>query len=167
MQGDPGAPAVLVEYSDFQCIRCAEVQPLLKQFLTRHASQVRLIFRHKPLKMHRWAELAARAADCAGVQGKFWEYGEMLYARQKEWSASADPKGLFIDYARQLGLDAARFEDDLASGAWDRFLLDDVADADARGLTATPTFFINERRMVGQSQFAEFGERYLEWETRK
>jgi protein-disulfide isomerase len=164
-KGPADAPAVLLEFSDFECGRCAEVQPFLKQFLERHSSRLRLVFRHKPLRSHKWAELAARASDCAGVQGKFWEYAEVLYARQKEWSAAPDPKALFAAYAKNLGLDVARFEADLASGRWDRFLQNDVKEAEARGVTATPTFFINERRMVGQSQLTEYGERYVAWET--
>jgi protein-disulfide isomerase len=160
-KGPAGAPVVLVEYSDFQCPSCAKVQPYLRELLARQGDRVRFVFRHHPLNMHKWAIDAARAAECAGRQGRFWEYHDALFAKQAEWSRSPDPAPLFLEYARELGLDVERFRRETADRRWDGLIVNDRLDALAMDVTGTPTFFVNRRRAVGESQLRANGERFI------
>jgi protein-disulfide isomerase len=163
-KGELSAPVKITEFSDFQCPQCAKVQSTLKELLKPYEGTVAFVFRHFPLKGHKWSFLSARAAECAGAQGRFWEYHDLLFAQQAEWSASQDPHGLFVDYAGRLGLDMDRFRADLTSERWDGPILRDRQEGEARDVSSTPTFFINQRRVTGDSQLKEFGARYIELE---
>lgn len=163
-QGPAGAPVVITEYSDFQCPKCALAQPDLKALLERYDGKVRLVFRHFPLKMHKWSEPAARAAEAAGLQGKFWEYAEKLYAGQKDWAEAADPTPVFDRYGTELGLDAARFAADRDGEKVRTIIAAERAHAESVPIMATPTFYVNERVLVGDSQLAGMGVRVMESE---
>lgn len=165
-KGPAEAPVVLVEYSDFQCPKCAQAQPVLRDLLNRYEGRVRLVFRHCPLPSHAWASLAARAAEAAGRQNKFWEYADVLYSRQAVWSAAPDPRALFDTYARELGLDEARWKKDVDDPAVEKIVKDERARAEQVPISATPTFFINEKIIVGDSQLEAVGVRFMEQELR-
>lgn len=155
VQGPAGAPVSLVVFSDFQCPACAFAEPLLKALVERRPGQVRVFFRHNPLqRVHRWA--------AAGAQGKFWPYHDLLFERQKDWSPGEDPMPFFLGYARDLGLDMTRFQRDVSEGRWDGALSADVKAARASNTTATPTVFINGRRLVGPAQIRDDGERVMQ-----
>ncbi len=162
--GPSDARVVLTEYSDFQCPKCAEAVPILKNLLSVYSKDVRLVFHHAPLKQHKWAILAAQAAESAGRQGKFWEYAERLFANQKVWSEAPDPRPLFESYAKDLGVDPARFVKDLDSPSIAAMVQNEKAKADALLIPATPTFFINDRMLVGDTQLAGDAARYIERE---
>jgi protein-disulfide isomerase len=162
--GPSRARVVLTEYSDLQCPKCGQAVPIVKDLLKAYPNDVRLVFHHSPLKQHKWAVLAAQAAESAGLQGKFWEAMELLFSKQTEWSASGDPKPLFLNYAKELGLDMDRFAKDLDSPFVVEIVRKEKAHADAIEVPATPTFFINERMLVGDSQLAGNGARYIEQE---
>ena len=107
------AKVVLVEYGDFQCPACGAYEPLVQQLLSKHVSDVQFVFRHFPLtQIHKNALLAAKYAEASGIQGKFWEMHDVLYARQKEWSDSLNAKDLFNGYGKDLGLNVAKLETD-------------------------------------------------------
>ncbi len=162
-KGPASAPVRLTEFSDFQCPNCAKAQPFLKDLADRHAGELSLAFRHLPLtRIHKWSLLAAKAAECAGLQGRFWEYHDRLFASQKEWATAEDAKPLFRKYAEELGLDRGRFEADLADPAVDRLIEEDRLEAKAQDVSVTPTFFINGRRAVGDTQLRAYGERFIE-----
>ncbi len=158
------ARVVITEYSDLQCPKCGQAVPIVKDLLKAYPEDVRLVFHHSPLKQHKWAVLAAQAAESAGLQGKFWEYAEHLFAKQTEWSAAVDPKPMFLGYAKELGLEGDRFSKDLDSSYVADIVRKEKAQADAIEIPATPTFFINERMLVGDSQLAANGARYIEQE---
>jgi protein-disulfide isomerase len=162
--GPSGARVTVTEYSDFQCPKCAEAVPILKGLMNTYAKEARLVFHHAPLKQHTWAVLAAQAAEAAGLQGKFWEYAERLFAQQTKWSGSENPRPLFQLYAKDLGLDAARFAKDIDSPRVVEAVRKDKLQADAIAIPATPTFFINDRMLVGDTQLAGDGARYIERE---
>ena len=162
VKGPSWARVTVVVFSDFQCPGCAKAEPAVEALFQRHADRVRLVFRHNPLRMHRWSIPAARAAEAAGVQGKFWEYHSLLFGRQKEWGESQDPVPLFIGYARELGLDVARFERDVRDARWDALIRADADAAQAAAVQSTPTIFIGGRRLVGAKQLEADGERLME-----
>lgn len=147
-RGRSDAPVVLEEFADFQCPTCAAMHPIVKQLLAKYPTQVRVEFRHFPLReMHRNAAEASRAAEAAGMQGKFWEMHDLLYERQKEWSESASARPLFVQYAQSLGLDTARFLNDIDSSVVSMRVIADERRGQALGITGTPSFFVNGRQL--------------------
>lgn len=136
--GDPAAPITIVEFSDFECPYCRKVQPVLKQLLSKYEGRVKLSFRDYPLSnLHPQASKAAEAARCAGEQGKFWEYHDLLFA-----AARLDPAGL-TEHARTLELNDKQFDSCLET---DRFKakVEEGRQAGSRvGINGTPAFFIN------------------------
>lgn len=144
----PNAPAAdIVEYTDFQCPACRNASKTLRAVMARNPGRIRLTFRHYPLPMHALAVPAAMAAECAGEQGKFWEYADMLYDNQQQWSGSARAKDTFASYAKTIGLDERRFIECAESpGTRAAIIRDDLA-AQYRRIDSTPTFFLNGRKL--------------------
>jgi len=141
--GPEGAPVTLEIFNDYQCPACAPVNETLKEFEQAYRGGLRVVFRNFPLPMHRHALAAAKAAEAAGAQGKFRQMIDALYARQKDWSASAKPEPLFASYARGLGLDVRRFEGDSGGErAAERVRLD-VERAKSLNVRGTPTLYVN------------------------
>ncbi len=163
IQGPAGAPVTIVVFSDFQCPNCATAEPVLKDLVSRHAGKVRFFFRHRPLRMHEWSVPAARAAEAAGFQGKFWEYHDILFQRQKDWAVPGkNPEAMFLGYAREAGLDADRFSRDVRSDRVQALLQAEARAAQGLGVDATPTIFINGERRIGAAQLSSDGERLIE-----
>jgi Na+/H+ antiporter NhaA len=145
IRGRPDAPVTLLEYGDFECPYCGTAEPTIHELLRRFEDEVRFVFRHLPLNdVHSSAQFAAEGAEAAAAQGAFWEMYDLLLAHQDELS----PRDL-IGYAAQLGLDTDRFRDDLRQRRHAARVAEDVASADASGVSGTPTFFVNGRRHDG------------------
>lgn len=139
LRGDVAAPVVIVEFSDFQCPYCRSVEPTLKALLARYAGRVSLAYRDYPLReIHPQAQQAAEAARCAGEQGKFWEYHDLLYADGAKLDA-----GSLAGYARSLTLDVQRFASCLVSGKFKQAVEEDLQAGSNVGVNGTPAFFIN------------------------
>jgi protein-disulfide isomerase len=113
--------------------------PLLEQVLEKNPQTVKLVFKNMPLKFHKFADPAARAALAANEQGKFWEFHDKLFAAKK-----IDTE-VIKQIAKELGLDMARFETDMNSPRIRSKLQQDLIDAQKAGVTGTPTVFINGR----------------------
>lgn len=159
--GPASASVTLVEYSDFQCPACAAFQPVVKQLLQEPELQgkVRFVYRHFPLaNIHKNAQLAAQAAQAAGVQGKFWEMHDLLFENQKKWAAlSADgARAAFLEYAISLGINSEWFAGDLDADDVKAKIAADVAGGLSAGVDATPTFFVNGTRMPQPGSYEEF-----------
>jgi len=166
--GPAAAKVVLDEFSDFECPKCAQAQADIKALLKAAPDRVALVFHHAPLRQHARAVPAARAAEAAGLQGKFWEYAELLFTRQKDWAPhppnpALDSRPLFLAYARELGLDEARFTADMDSPLTAERVQQDRDHADRLGLPATPTVYIKDRTLVGANQIASLGPRFVQW----
>jgi protein-disulfide isomerase len=154
VQGDPSAKVVLIEYGDFQCPACAAFDPLVQQITTDFGSKIAYVYRYFPLRsIHPNADVSAQAAEAAGKQGKFWEMAHMLFAKQKDWQDKPDAaaKEIFTGYARELGLDAGKFQADLDSSETKARINRDVASGTAANLPGTPSFFLNGNQIVPQS----------------
>ena len=140
------SPVVLEEYGDYQCPPCGQLYPELKEIEKEYGNQVQIVFHHFPLmKIHKNALTAAHAAEAARNQNKFWEMHDRLYRNQKEWSELEDPKPVFIDYAKQLGLKIGQFTNDLGSNMIDQRISADIQRGSAIGVTGTPTVFLDSR----------------------
>jgi protein-disulfide isomerase len=109
-----------------------------------------------PLSFHPNAMPAALAAEAARAQGKFWEMHDKLFANQQALSDAT-----YAQYAKELGLDLARFEADRASPATKRRVEEDVAAAAAAGVTGTPTFIVDGEVVLGAGGLREAVERHL------
>jgi protein-disulfide isomerase len=165
-RGPVDAKIQVVEFSDFQCPACRVAEPPLRQIFTVYEGKLHFIFKHYPLRMHQWAKPAAVAAECAGRQGKFWEYHDRLYDRQDEWT-NDKADGFLTGYAKDLKLDVPAWQacrqDPTAAAAY----ASDMKDGDDAWVSATPTFFINGRRFVGAKQLAELAPLYMDKELKK
>jgi Na+/H+ antiporter NhaA len=145
IRGAPDAPVTLVEYGDFECPYCGQAEPAIRELLADWGDDLRYVFRHLPLSdVHPWAQLASEAAEAAGAQAQFWEMHDLLLAHQGELTP-----GHLRGYAQQLELDVERFADELRRRIYAPRVSEDVASADASGVSGTPSFFINGRRHNG------------------
>lgn len=147
IKGNPEAPVVLVEYSDFQCPACAAFQPYLAEVMAQYGDRIQLQYKHFPLPIHASAIPAAVAAEAAGQQGKFFEYHDLLFANQTEWSTAVAPQALFLTYAEELGLDMDTFRRHMRSSLLRDHVRASVEEGRGLGITGTPTFFLNGQRM--------------------
>jgi protein-disulfide isomerase len=138
------SPVVLEEYGDYQCPPCGQLYPELKQIEKEYGNQVQIVFHHFPLmKIHKNSLVAAHAAEAARNQSKFWEMHDLLYRNQKEWAELADPRPVFVSYAKQLVLNLDAFNRDLESNVIDQKISGDIQRGAAQGVTGTPTVFLD------------------------
>ena len=147
-RGNPASRVTVEEFSDFQCPACAGVEPGLRRVMKDYEDRVQFIFRNYPLQMHKYAFLASRAAEAAGLQGKFWEMHDMLYDNQKEWSDSMEPRVQFDSYATRLGLDVQKFKADMERQDLAERVKADLMRGNSLGVKGTPTVYINGRELV-------------------
>lgn len=146
-KGSEAATVVLREYSDFQCPACASFAPVMEELAEKYPDTLRIEFHHYPLPMHRNAVTASQAAEAAGVQGKFWEMHDLLFAKQNEWSPSINPRSAFVSYATELGLDVERFSRDMNSNQIRQVVRDETQAGRELAVDATPTFYLNGEKM--------------------
>jgi len=138
------SPVVLEEYGDYQCPPCGLLYPVLKDIEHEYGKQLQIVFHHFPLtKIHKNAMNAARAAEAARNQGKFWEMHDRLYRNQNAWKDVDDPRPMFIQYARDLGLNTDRFTRDLDSPEVEQRIAADMQKGTSIGITGTPTLLID------------------------
>ncbi len=149
VRGPENAPVKFEEFADFQCPTCGAMYTVVKQLVEKYPAQVSVAFRNFPLRgLHKHASEAARAAEAAGMQNKFWEMHDKLYENQKEWAEPDDARTIFIGYAKSLGLDVQKFTEDMDSSVVAMRVVADERRAQALGVTATPTFFVNGRELT-------------------
>lgn len=166
-KGAADAPIVIVEFSDFQCPACKVAEAPMRDLLKLYGKDIRFIFKHYPLERpHPWARPAARASECAGRQGKFWELHDILYDKQEDWSNDKAPE-LIAGYAKGLGLDMKAFDACLPEAAMDQAIGQDMKEGEERWVGSTPTFFINGKRFIGARQLGTLGTIWIEKLKRK
>lgn len=156
VKGKESAKHLLIEYSDFQCPACAAYSSLLSKLVKEYPDNVRLVYRHFPLRqIHQAADLAAAAAEAAGKQNKFWEMHDMLFAKQTEWADKSNAKELFTSYAQTLSLTIDQFKTDLESAAIKASINNQYLSAIQANLNYTPTFFL-DGKLVTPKSYDEF-----------
>ncbi len=135
--GSTNSKTLLLEFSDFECPYCAEAHKTLKQLLAKYPDKIKLVYKNLPLtSIHPQALPAAAAAWAAHQQGKFWEYHDALFTNQKKLG-----EALYLDIAKNLNLDLAKFQRDrnLAAPA----ITKDVQLAEKLAVAGTPFFVIS------------------------
>jgi protein-disulfide isomerase len=146
LRGNPNAPLTLVEYGDFECPFCSRATGSIDEVRAYFGEdRLRYVWRHLPLeRVHPHALDAARASDAAALQGRFFEMAVRMFEFQDflEWEH-------IFRYADGIGLDIARFDEDLHSPQVLHRVQDDAQDAELMDLAATPTFFVNGQRHQG------------------
>lgn len=139
IKGPADAPVTMTLFTDFECPYCRQIVPLLEEVLEKNPKTVKLAFKNMPLRMHRFAEPAARAALAGHEQGKFWEFHDRLFALPKVNDEA------IRNIATDLQLDMEKFERDMASPEIQAKIQKDIADGQNAGVSGTPTVFINGR----------------------
>ncbi|WP_164012022.1 DsbA family protein [Pyxidicoccus trucidator] len=160
-RGPANAPVTLVAFSDFECPFCSRAVPTLKALEEEYGGKLRVAFKHQPLPNHPNAKLAAAASLAAHEQGKFWEFHDLMFANQRQLDRAS-----LEGYARQLGLNESRFKAALDSGKFDAQVAADSSEGTRIGASATPTFFINGRPVVGALPIDQF-RRVIDEELKK
>lgn len=146
VKGNPSAPVTIVEFTDYQCPSCANLQPAVEQLLKEFGDKVRLVARDFPMPKHPYAFKAAEAAEAAREQGKYWEYAALLYSNQTSLAVEDLKK-----YAGQLGLDRQMFDQALASGKFADQVRRDLQDGMKVGVYSTPAIFINGKQVPAKT----------------
>lgn len=147
--GPNNAKVKIIEFGDFECPFCAQAAPGIRAVQTQN-SDVQLIFKQFPLiSIHKNAQSSAQASYAAQQQNKFWEMYDLLYANQDSWANNADPSPVYITYAKNLGLDIARFTSDMNSDAAKNEVQKEYNYALSLGLNETPTFIVNGTKYTG------------------
>lgn len=154
--GNVQKKTVLIEYGDFQCPGCGSLFPTLKPLKEKYKDQLTFVFRNFPLtSIHPNALAAATAAEAAGLQDKWWEYHDLLYENQNEWSSvdSSKRTDVFVGYAEKLGLNIASFKKDLESEKIAQKIARDQALGKKIGATSTPTLVL-DGKVLAQDQWS-------------
>lgn len=159
IKGPSSAPVKIVEYSDFECPSCRNVQKDLQDLFRNYPGKIQLTFKHYPLTSHKWSVYAHQAAECMNAQGKFWAYHDKLYDKQTDWASSnVPPVEILAQYAGELGANMDRFGKCMADVAVTRGIYAEKEEGNQRQVNATPTFFLGEERFVGPKEIQERGE---------
>jgi protein-disulfide isomerase len=148
--GPANAPVKIIEFADYECPFCQRLYPNLKRVQAEYKDQVVVAYKDFPLPMHKHAEKAAEAARCAGEQGKYWEYHDLLFGG----NLGLDPAAL-KEYATTLSLNVAKFGGCLDSGLEAESVNKDKAEGEQLGLSATPSLFINGHFVSGVPSYEE------------
>jgi protein-disulfide isomerase len=149
VEGQGSAGVTLVEYGDYQCPYCGQYFPIVQAVQQKYNTQITFQFRNLPLlQIHQNAFAAARAAEAASLQGKFWDMHDLLYQNQTTWGESSNAQVYFQQYASQLSLNVQKFTQDAASSQ-----VNDTINADVSAFLktgqeeSTPTFFLDGKKI--------------------
>lgn len=144
--GPNNAKIKLVEFYDPECEACSALAPYVKEIVSRYKNDIQLTVRYA--LYHGNSELAAKASDASGIQGKFWEFQELLFLNQHEWSHKQTPSTeYFIKYAKDLDLDISKFQADMNDLKRMETIAIDLEDGKKLGVNGTPTIFINGKKL--------------------
>ncbi len=146
-RGPADAPITLLEFADFECTYCRQAQPVISKLETEFKGKIAFAYKDFPLTMHPDSQKAAEAAQCAGAQGKYWEYHDQLFAKQELAPAALKT------YAGDLKLDTKAFDTCLDTGQMSSRVKNEYDEAVALGFQGTPTFLVNGRYVSGNATY--------------
>ena len=149
MLGSPTATVTVEEFADYQCPTCGTIHPKLKELTGTYGNKIKFIFRSFPLtQIHKNAYDAAVAAEAAGIQGKFWAMQDLLFENRQEWENSNEARKIFEGYAQKLGMDVAKFQNDMLGYQTKSRVDEDMKRGRSLGINGTPTIYINGRKLT-------------------
>jgi protein-disulfide isomerase len=147
-RGPQNAKVTIVEFSDFQCPFCSRAAEATSKLKEKYGTKIRFVFRQFPLSFHQNAQLASEAALAANEQGKFWEYHDKLFANQ-----NALERDKLEGYAKEVGLDVAKFKKALDSKTFAATVAEDLKLGEEAAVDGTPTMFLNGARIANPTDF--------------
>lgn len=153
IRGSDNAKITLIEYSDFECPFCLRHEPTIKKILSEYAGKVKLVYRHFPLSFHPQAQKAAEAYECAGEQGKAYEMHDKIFEANAAQNMSIDT---WKKIAKDLKLNATKFNDCLDSGKYVSKIQDEQNGGIQAGVEGTPATFVNGRMVSGAVPYEQF-----------
>lgn len=149
----PTEKAQLVEFLDFECESCRAAEPLVQELKQEYGDRITFIHRYYPLPGHANSGTAALAVEAAARQGKYEQMAARLFETQPQWGEKPDSQAaLFRTYAEELGLAMDQFDTDVAAEETKERIRRDVADGKALGVTGTPTFFLDGKKLTLNSE---------------
>ena len=149
-RGNPNATLILAEYGCFSCPYTKEAEPVVREILGAYPS-IKLVYHDVPLAIHAYSIEAGEAAICAGEQGRYWDYHDILLDTHQNLTNSS-----FAEIAQALGLNESKFARCFNSNATQAAVDSAYAEALRVGIYGTPTFFINSESLVGPQSFDKF-----------
>lgn len=150
IKGNKDAKVTLLEYGDFQCPYCQQYEPTVQQVFAKYENDIKFQFRNFPItNAHPNAFAASRAGEAAALQNKFWEMHDALYSSENwgAWTKASNPNPYFERYAKEIGLNVTQYKKDFASSRVNDAINADLAEANKLGVTGTPTFFLNGKKI--------------------
>ena len=163
LKWSPDKKNLLIEYSDFQCPACKSFADFMQTEIEASGSanasimkKVTFVYRHFPLAQHAQAEPAAFAAEAAGKQGKFYEYADELFTKQEEWIENKDASKKFEEFAKKLSLNLEKFNSDRESKQIKDKVSADLQSGLKAEVNATPTFYLNGKKLGPINSFEDF-----------
>jgi protein-disulfide isomerase len=155
-RGGATAAVTLEEFGDFQCPPCGRLHGSLKKIEGEYGDRLKVIFRNYPLQnMHKNAFSAARAAEAAGLQGKFFQMHDLLFEHQTEWENSPEPRPIYASYASRIGLNVDKFKADMERQEVADRIQADFYRGTSLGVSGTPTVFLNGRVLPAETTLNE------------
>ncbi len=156
-KGDPAAKITLEEFADFSCPTCANFHQTLKEIEKSYGQKIKITYRHFPLQIkgHENSYNAARAAEAAGIQGRFWEMQNMIFSNQKVWTVQSenDARNTFTDYAKSIGIDVEKFKEDMTnSQVTAARVAADMNRGKALDISSTPSVVLNGSRLLNNDE---------------
>jgi len=150
-RGGDNAAVTIVEYSDYQCPYCRQVESSLRRVMKKYGDQVRLVYMDFPLAFHQQAMEAAIAARCADEQGQFWAFHDALFEDSSGLSTTA-----LKTTAAQLRLDSMSFDRCLDGRKYESAVVADRTQGQAAGVRGTPYFIVGKVAMDGAQPASAF-----------
>lgn len=145
----------ITEFSDFSCPACKLAAPAIREAVSAYSDKVQLVYNDFNIG-HQWSEKSAEAGECAFNQGKFWEFYDLVFAKQDEWADASDAIDKFKTYAKDIGLDVNQFSSCLDSSETADKVAYDMKEGQAKKIVSTPTFFIGNQEVIGAKTAEEF-----------
>ena len=157
VRGDGAKGVTLTEYGDFECPACGAYYPIVEQVFEKYKGDIKFEFRNFPLRqIHQHAMVAHRAAAAADDQGKFWDMYNLLYQNQETWKTQSDPSSTFRGFAESLKLDMPRYDAAFKSNFVNDVINKDLEKGQELGITGTPTFFIDGKKIESPKGLEDF-----------
>jgi protein-disulfide isomerase len=160
-KGNPNADVKIQEYIDFQCPACAQGSIALSKMFSAHPDDLFIEIKYFPLRNHPHGMLAARYAECAARQGKFWAFQGLLVEKQSYWSELNNAEPMLRRFVQEAGVDEAQLRSCLDDKRTDEVIKADRATGKSLGVQSTPTYFVNGKMMVGLKSLDEELKNYL------